>query len=611
MKAKNYLLFALLAATSISVNGVNQTVASITPDGVTVTSKEGASLNNDKRLVSNASKIFFTAKTDAAGDELWVSDGTAAGTKMVKDIVPGADGSNPQYLCLVGDKCFFAATTPDAGTELWVSDGTESGTTMVKDIYAGTGSSTPIFIEPFGSKVLFFAMDDESELVPVVDSTKPEKWLWVSDGTATGTVRIGDTPTRETGWDSNRGHFAVIGDKAVFPGFSADMNETLWVTDGTKEGTKAIKDINPKAFTGWAKTQPATIQWLCAVGNKAIFRAETVSEVTNDASLGVNGDIGSEIWVSDGTAAGTNWIGVDFAPGSDGGSPIQTQFAWTLPLNDHLVLFRADDGVHSVEPCVMDLNQPFVKGVNPKQVMDINPWGFPSSKQPSWPQEWEGPYNGMVYFNANGTYHLQPNMSQDLYSGYSMWRIDVSSMDVAKIDTAAYLATWSPTQLTIGTPNYSDHAKYYTQVGTQLYFVATDADNNTELWCMDSNDTDPYKVYDFTGNGAPYSLVNLNGNLYFVATVDGKLYEMQPNSGVQRVNVATSIKVYPNPVTDMVNVKATKSVKNISVMGLDGRVLASADAVNTINVASLQSGLYIVMVKLSDGEVVSQKIIKK
>jgi ELWxxDGT repeat protein len=384
MKAKNYFFATLLAATSINVNAAQQVPVSITPDGVTVTSIEGES-NNNKPVVYSADKIFFSAKTDAAGDELWISDGTMTGTKMVKDIVPGSTGSNPQWMCMVGEKCFFTAVTPDAGTELWVSDGTDGGTYMVKDIYPDTIGSNPFGLQAFGNKVLFFALDAESELLPVVDSSKPERWLWVSDGTADGTIRIGDTPTRETGWDSNHGRFAVIGDKALFVGYSSETNETLWVTDGTKDGTKIVKDINPAPFDGWSKTATANIDWLTAVGNKAIFRAETVSQVTNDASLGVNGDIGSDIWISDGTAEGTKWIGFDFAEGTTGGAPVASGFACTLPLNDHISLFRANDGVHNVEPCIIDFNKPFVKGVNPKQICDINTYHFPASKQPSWP----------------------------------------------------------------------------------------------------------------------------------------------------------------------------------------------------------------------------------
>ena len=52
-----------------------------------------ASITKDERplVVTAGNLIFFrTASSAAAGEELWVSDGTPAGTRMVKDIVPGS-----------------------------------------------------------------------------------------------------------------------------------------------------------------------------------------------------------------------------------------------------------------------------------------------------------------------------------------------------------------------------------------------------------------------------------------------------------------------------------------------------------------------------------------
>jgi ELWxxDGT repeat protein len=63
------------------------------------------------------------------GRELWKSDGTTAGTQLVKDIEPGRYGSDPRTLTAVGDVLFFSR-----GDELWKSDGSEAGTILVKDI---------------------------------------------------------------------------------------------------------------------------------------------------------------------------------------------------------------------------------------------------------------------------------------------------------------------------------------------------------------------------------------------------------------------------------------------------------------------------------------------
>jgi ELWxxDGT repeat protein len=68
-------------------------------------------------------KLFFTADNQDFFEELWVTDGTTAGTQLVKDISPRGS-SFPRGLTVVNDKLFFSAADGTNGQELWVSDGT-------------------------------------------------------------------------------------------------------------------------------------------------------------------------------------------------------------------------------------------------------------------------------------------------------------------------------------------------------------------------------------------------------------------------------------------------------------------------------------------------------
>ncbi len=64
-------------------------------------------------------RVWFRAFDNDHGAELWVSDGTSAGTRLYTDLYPGTKGSDPQDLTVAGNKLFFSAETPDRGRELW------------------------------------------------------------------------------------------------------------------------------------------------------------------------------------------------------------------------------------------------------------------------------------------------------------------------------------------------------------------------------------------------------------------------------------------------------------------------------------------------------------
>src|SRR6185295_8598414 len=111
----------------------------------------------DSGFVASGGALFFYAQTNAAGGELWKTDGSAAGTVMVKDIEPGAGSSAPDDLLDLGGVLYFRAATSSAGFELWKSDGTVPGTVMVKDIEPGVGSSYPSALISIGGAVYFNA----------------------------------------------------------------------------------------------------------------------------------------------------------------------------------------------------------------------------------------------------------------------------------------------------------------------------------------------------------------------------------------------------------------------------------------------------------------------
>jgi ELWxxDGT repeat protein len=131
------------------------------------------------RFAAPDGKIFFIADNGVHGRELWVTDGTPAGTLMVKDIQPGPLYSNfefkPEMGALIGSRLVFTAEELTHGREAWVTDGTPNGTFLLKDILPGSGTSGASYFKAWNGRV--WINGDE---------------LWVTDGTPAGTVLAKD-----------------------------------------------------------------------------------------------------------------------------------------------------------------------------------------------------------------------------------------------------------------------------------------------------------------------------------------------------------------------------------------------------------------------------------
>ena len=128
--------------------------------------------------------MYFTATSSLQGNELWITDGTGAGTVMVKDIKTGIGGSNPGNFINLNGTLYFTADDGINGAELWKSDGTGTGTVMVKDIYTGQYGSMIQHLTNLNGVLYFNAADDTNG-----------RELWMTDGTEAGTVMVKDIRT--------------------------------------------------------------------------------------------------------------------------------------------------------------------------------------------------------------------------------------------------------------------------------------------------------------------------------------------------------------------------------------------------------------------------------
>jgi ELWxxDGT repeat protein len=312
---KNTLLMNRLLYTCLLISLLSWTLHAQVPYQIKIINTEADA--RPERLTEYNGKLLFRARTPGEGVEPWISDGTEAGTFLLKDINDNPSvstgNSNPDNFTVYNGLVFFKARDASNGDELWVSDGTTAGTTMLKNIHP-TANGNPIDIVIFQDLLFFTANDGPNS-----------SELWVSDGTEAGTQLFLDiNPGPGTG---NPAFKTVIGDQMYFAANNGTNGTEIWVSDGTVAGTRMVKDIRP----GSANSLPSRF---FAYNGEVYFRA-------ND------GTTGNELWKTDGTEAGTVLV-QDIRPGSGNSSPDN------FFISGGLLYFTADDGTSGVELWVTD-----------------------------------------------------------------------------------------------------------------------------------------------------------------------------------------------------------------------------------------------------------------
>ncbi|MCP3101550.1 hypothetical protein LZ198_21990 [Myxococcus sp. K15C18031901] len=336
---------------------------------------EGTMTPEVARLTAASSQLFFQAADAAHGQELWVSDGTAAGTRFVKDLTPGPEGSYLPHRAVVGNSLVFIREIDDDASsttryELWVSDGTAAGTVRVRDFGADVevGSASV----DAGGALRFFVFERGGGA-----------WLWRSDGTSAGTVAVKRLTSSPDAFVSG---LRTSGALSLFLLTEDSGLRELWKTDGTAAGTlrlasfgasRAIDVLGALGGSAYVTTTSYATQYMVlyrvplAGGNPTSFVTlpndyvaqgeafpfiEDVSQAPGGSKLFFEVTIGSsgpgprdrQLWVTDGTAAGTQLLRRPLSLSDEYGSPVYA-------VSDDLVLFTAFDfGGAGIEPWVSD-----------------------------------------------------------------------------------------------------------------------------------------------------------------------------------------------------------------------------------------------------------------
>jgi ELWxxDGT repeat protein len=189
------------------------------------------------------SPLLFQAQDDAHGVELWRTDGTAAGTSLVRDISPGPESSAPYFLTQAYGRTWFCASDPAHGAELWSSDGTEAGTRLEADVEPGPRASVPLGLVAAGNRLVFQSALWPDELWSARISPLPrlDAWSsWAAAGTGgDGSARVAVSLTEPAGTEVSVG-FATEDDSARAGSDYLPVGGRLTFAPGTAGPLEAI-----------------------------------------------------------------------------------------------------------------------------------------------------------------------------------------------------------------------------------------------------------------------------------------------------------------------------------------------------------------------------------
>lgn len=309
------------------------------------------------RLVHASDLIVFDGRLSFNGDdgihggEPWTSDGTAAGTRMIADVVPGGLGSYPYNWVPLGAAVYFVNHAGGEG-RLWKTDLAGSGVAPVFAVPSEDGGPSRVATIVRSGDSLFGWFDDG------IHGLEP----WRTDGTREGSRLVADVYPGEPG--SFAGEVVDLDGVVLFPALEPEVGVTLWRAGDAQEGATRLHTVSP--------------QRMRRLGSRVYF-------------LGFDPATGGEPWQTDGTPASTHLV-ADLVPGPEGSFPFEFRAAgstvyfspyvpdlgrelWKVlpgggaalvkevwpgtesgipyaldarPVGDRLV-FRADDGVHGAE----------------------------------------------------------------------------------------------------------------------------------------------------------------------------------------------------------------------------------------------------------------------
>ncbi len=527
---------------------------------------------------------------------------------IVKDINFGFADGMPTYVVknriAFGGKLIFAAKDITNGMELWETDGTSAGTSLLGDFISGPSDSNPNGFHIFNNKVYFSAIRNLS-------LTKYE--LYSTDGTPSGTINYPEI--RNGNGSASPRLLTTFGNTLVFSARPSAFNqptpfygEEVLGFDGnpwTGGGDQIMmKDISP---SGGSSPENYTV-----LNNLLFFSADNITN-------------GREIWVSDGTNAGTNLL-LDVNSGQADSNPEDL-----IVLNNKLY-FTADDGVNGGRELwisdgtsagtqrMNDLNSIAGDLDNPENLTVFNNALYFTANHPSL---------GIEIFKLGGTSitSLKNIASGSNHSNPSNLFVSGSRLYFSANDNVNGIELWSSTGFSATTnmvknintsPSFPDsNPNGFTEYNGKVYFSATDGTNGVELWVTDGTSVGTSMVSNInpSGSSSPRDLIVANDLLFFSANNGSQGVELwkyqDPLLSINNLELENKIALYPNPTLKRFSIESKLKFSKISVLDMQGKTIKIFDEnIEEYNVENLTSGLYFINIKTEKGQV-TKKLIKE
>lgn len=503
--------------------------------------------------------LFFRAEIYPYGTELWRSDGTDQGTRMVKDINEGFGGSSPDNMVVLNNTLYFSIRNSEGIGELYKSDGTESGTVLVKSFQEDDNDTN-------NNRIYDIFVSNEKIFINV-DTQSYGRELWVSDGTTDGTVLLKDINSGSAG--SNLGYFTVLNDKFYF---LSNNGKEIWESDGTTDGTVESIDFNGTrilAFGEFDNQLYFSAKYDNSIGYELYVYDPNSSIITllKDINSGssssypnqfvvMNGTLyfeansgdgsGNELYKSDGTSEGTELV-IDVnglsndsnigqlvasgdylffrardnsgdyqfykSDGTAGGTSVMTiegetsVYTRELTVTGGQVYVSADSETYGSEIFIVD---------------ESNEYNFSLFQNVNTGNTEDGVNLNTTYVELNGYHYFRARSEEE---GYELWRTDGTTDG-----TELFLSIYSGTRDGVG----EDLIK----VGNKFFFEGFDDTHGSELWVSDGTVIGTELVKNIRpGSSSPgindrYMHV-FNDKLYFRANDGSNGYELWESDGTE------------------------------------------------------------------------------